>query len=401
MNDRTEVVILGAGPAGLLLAHLLDRRGIGNVVLEIRSRAHVLSRIRAGVLEQGTVDVLNAAGLGERASREGFVHRGVTVASRGESLRIDFVERTGQAVTVYGQTELQKDLFHARDEASGALVENVSDVAISGVDSTTPEVTYTKDGSRHTLRADFVAGCDGHHGVSRSAIPASLLTTYERTVPFGWLGILSETPPVSDELIYADHDDGFALCSMRNPQLSRYYLQCSLDDGVENWPDARFWAALRVRLPKDAAERLVTGPSIEKSLTPIRSFVVEPMQYGRVFLAGDAAHIVPPTGAKGLNLAISDVVLLSEALGAFYRERSPTLLESYSRRALDRVWSAVRFSWWMTALLHRGNGEDAFSLQLRRAEFSYLRSSIAAQTVFAENYVGQARSDRRRDVGTS
>jgi p-hydroxybenzoate 3-monooxygenase len=390
-RSGTRVVILGAGPSGLLLSHLLHLRGIANVVLELRSREHVLSRIRAGVLEQGTIDVLDAAGLGERAHREGFVHEGVTLSSGDESFRVDFRAHTGKAVTVYGQTELQKDLFKARDATGGTIIDSVADVGIAGADSSRVVVTYTKGDATHTLEADFVAGCDGHHGVSRAVIPDSVLRIYERVYPFGWLGILSATPPVSEELIYAQHERGFALCSMRNAELSRYYVQCSTSDRVEDWPDARFWEELRARLPADAASRLVTGPSIEKSLTPLRSFIAEPMQHGRVFLAGDAAHIVPPTGAKGLNLAVSDVSLLSEALGLFYRTNDESLLRSYSDRALGRVWSAVRFSWWMTSLLHRNLDEDAFSVRLRRAELSYLGGSTAAQAVFAENYVGSAR----------
>jgi p-hydroxybenzoate 3-monooxygenase len=391
MTSRTQVVILGAGPSGLLLSHLLDRSGVSHVVLEIRSREHVLSRIRAGVLEQGTIDVLDGVGLGERAHLEGFVHEGVTLSTGEDSFRVDFRARTGKAVTIYGQTELQKDLFRARDAAGTAIIDSVSDVDVTGVDGASCVVSFVKDGERHALEADFVAGCDGHHGVSRTVIPPSVLRTYERVYPFGWLGILSETPPVSDELIYAQHERGFALCSMRNPRLSRYYVQCSASDRVEEWSDDRFWEELRARLPREARDRLVTGPSIEKSMTPLRSFIAEPMQFGRVFLAGDAAHIVPPTGAKGLNLAVSDVVLLSEALGAFYRNGDEALLRSYSERALERVWRAVRFSWWMTTLLHRQNDEDAFSVRLRQTELSYLRSSVAAQTVFAENYVGVAR----------
>ena len=391
MTPRVRVVILGAGPSGLLLSHLLDRFGVSHVVLELRSREHVLSRIRAGVLEQGTVDVLESVGLGERAGREGFVHEGVALSSGDETFRVDFRARTGKAVTIYGQTELQKDLFRARDAAGTTILDSVSDVRISGADADGCVVSFIKDGAHAVIEADFVAGCDGHHGVSRTAIPRSVLRTYERAYPFGWLGILSETPPVSDELIYAQHERGFALCSMRNPQLSRYYIQCDAAERVEDWPDARFWDELSARLPREARARLATGPSIEKSITPLRSFIAEPMQYGRVFLAGDAAHIVPPTGAKGLNLAVSDVVLLAEAFGAYFRSGDESGLRSYSERALARVWKAVRFSWWMTALLHLQKDEDAFSVRIRQTELSYLRSSVAAQTVFAENYVGLAR----------
>ncbi|HEX3596671.1 MAG TPA: 4-hydroxybenzoate 3-monooxygenase [Polyangiaceae bacterium] len=391
MTSRTQVLILGAGPAGLLLSHLLGRRGIENVVLELRTREHVVSRIRAGVLEQGTVELLRTAGLASRALREGFVHEGVDLASADGSFRVDFRARTGKSVTIYGQTELQKDLFRARDDAGGAVVDDVSEVVVHDADSTAPHVTYTKRGESAVVHADFIAGCDGHHGVSRAVIPAALLRTYERVYPFGWLGVLSATPPVSEELIYSGHERGFALCSMRNPALSRYYVQCALTDVLDAWPDARFWDELRARLPRDAAERLVTGPSIEKSITPLRSFIAEPMRFGRLFLAGDAAHIVPPTGAKGLNLAISDVALLAEALAAYYLEHSESLLDAYSETALARVWKAVHFSWWMTNLLHRYDADDDFARRLKRAELAYLRTSQAAQTVFAENYVGPGR----------
>jgi p-hydroxybenzoate 3-monooxygenase len=391
MTLRTQVVILGAGPSGLLLSHLLGLRGIENVVLELRSREYVASRVRAGVLEHGSVEVLREAGLATRALREGFVHEGVELASTDASFRVDFRARTGKAVTIYGQTELQKDLFEARDDAGGVVLDEVTDVAIHDPESQAPRVTYTKRGERAEVVADFVAGCDGHHGVSRATIPATVLKTYERVYPFGWLGVLSETPPVSDELIYSGHERGFALCSMRNPRLSRYYVQCTLDDDVSAWSDARFWDELRARLPGPVAERLVTGPSIEKSITPLRSFIAEPMRFGRLFLAGDAAHIVPPTGAKGLNLAISDVALLAAALTAHYVERTETLLDGYSAAALAGVWKAVRFSWWMTNLLHRYDADDAFARRLRQAELSYLQSSLAAQTVFADNYVGLSR----------
>ncbi|HEX4335228.1 MAG TPA: 4-hydroxybenzoate 3-monooxygenase [Polyangiaceae bacterium] len=391
MNRCTQVVILGAGPSGLLLSHLLALRGVESVVLELRTRDYVASRIRAGVLEHGTVELLHEAGLGARALREGFVHEGVELAGSDGSFRVDFRARTGKAVTIYGQTELQKDLFRARDEANGVVIDEVSDVRIHDADTRAPSVTCTKDGESFTVRADFVAGCDGHHGVSRAAIPAPVLHTYERVYPFGWLGILSETPPVSDELIYSGHERGFALCSMRNPALSRYYVQCALGESPDAWSDARFWDELRARLPREAAERLVTGPSIEKSVTPLRSFIAEPMRFGSLFLAGDAAHIVPPTGAKGLNLAVRDVALLAAALTAFYGERTETLLDAYSNDALAGVWKAVRFSWWMTNLLHRYDADDDFARRLKRAELAYLRGSLAAQTVFAENYVGLAR----------
>ncbi len=389
-TQRTQVAILGAGPSGLVLSHLLASKGIDNVVLELRSREYVMSRVRAGVLEHGSIELLRSAGLADRALREGFVHEGVELSTGARRFRIDFREHTGKAVTIYGQTELQKDLFRARDAAGGAIVDEVTDVVIHDAGTNAPRVTYAKDGEKRELVADFVAGCDGHHGVSRASFPAALLTTYERVYPFGWLGILSETPPVSDELIYSGHERGFALCSMRNPMLSRYYVQCSLDDDVRAWSDARFWDELRARLPAEAAARLATGPSIEKSITPLRSFIAEPMRFGRLFLAGDAAHIVPPTGAKGLNLALSDVALLAAAFVEHYVESSTALLEHYSEICLERIWKAVRFSWWMTNLLHRYDSDDAFTRRLKRAELSYLRTSSAAQTAFAENYVGLA-----------
>jgi p-hydroxybenzoate 3-monooxygenase len=385
---RTKVAIVGAGPAGLLLSHLLEREGVANVVVEARSREYVMSRIRAGVLEQRTTEVLRAVGLGERLAREGYVHHGISISGGGCSFHVDFRALTGKSVTIYGQTELQKDLFQVRDAAGAVVVDEAEGVSVHGVDTKAPRVTFTKGGKSHTVHADFVAGCDGHHGVCRAVIPPTVLRTYERTYSHGWLGVLSETPPVSPELIYAQHDRGFALCSMRNPGLSRYYVQCGVDETIADWPDERFWKELRARLPKEAAERLVTGPSIEKSVTPLRSFVAEPMQYGRLFLAGDAAHIVPPTGAKGLNMAVADVVLLAEAFGTYYRENSEALLEAYSSRALERVWKAIRFSWWMTTLLHRADTGDAFAARLQQAELGYLRDSKAAQTALAENYVG-------------
>ena len=385
---KTEVVIVGGGPAGLLLSQLLQGAGVDNVVLEQRTREYVMARIRAGVLEQGSTEVLRAAGLGERMDREGFVHEGISLASSGRSFRVDFRGLVGRAVTVYGQTEVQKDLFAARDDAGGTVIDEAADVAIHDVDSASPWVTYRKEGREHRVDAHVVAGCDGFHGVSRTVIPTSVQHTFEREYPFGWMGVLSETPPVSHELIYARSDRGFALCSMRNEMLSRYYVQCALDDQVEAWPDARFWDELRYRLPTDAAERLVTGPPIDKSITPLRSFVAEPMRYGRLFLAGDAAHIVPPTGAKGLNLAISDVVYLTEALVDFSRSGSQTGLDGYSNRALARVWKAVRFSWWMTTLLHHFPDQGDFGRRIQAAELDYLAGSEAARTALAENYTG-------------
>jgi p-hydroxybenzoate 3-monooxygenase len=385
---RTQVAIVGGGPSGLLLSHLLARAGVDSVVLEQRTRDYVMGRVRAGLLEQGTVDVLRSSGLGARLDRESLTHEGTFLSCEGRQFRIDFKALTGKTVTIYGQTEIQKDLFVAREAANGVVIDEAEDVDIHDVESATPWLTYRKDGREHRLDADFVAGCDGFHGVSRTHIPSRLLRTYERVYPFGWLGILSPTPPVSDELIYAQHERGFALCSMRNPMLSRYYVQCDADATVEEWPDDRFWDELRSRLPVAAADRLVTGESIEKSITPLRSFVAEPMRFGRLFLAGDAAHIVPPTGAKGLNLAVSDVVILSEALLEHYDERSDAALDSYSSRALRRVWKAVRFSWWMTTILHRFPDDGGFAQRVQAAELDYLSTSVAAQTVLAENYTG-------------
>jgi p-hydroxybenzoate 3-monooxygenase len=339
-------------------------------------------------LEQGTTEVLRAAGLGERMDRERYVHEGVTLSSERRAFRVDFRGLTDRTVTVYGQTEIQKDLFDARDAAGGTVIDEAEEVDIHDVDTDSPSVTYRKDGHEHRLDAPIVAGCDGFHGVSRTIIPAAVQRTYERVYPFGWMGILSETPPVNDELIYARSDHGFALCSMRHEMLSRYYVQCPLDDEVEAWPDTRFWDELRYRLPADAAERLVTGPSIDKSITPLRSFVAEPMRYGRLFLAGDAAHIVPPTGAKGLNLAVSDVVYLAEALIEYFQTGSLAGLDCYSERALSRVWKAVRFSWWMTTLLHRFPDDGEFAVRLQAAELDYMAGSAAARAVFAENYTG-------------
>ncbi len=386
---RTQVAIIGGGPAGLLLSHLLDASGVANVVLELRSRDYVLGRIRAGVIEHGSAQVLRSVGLGERMDREGFVHEGVFLSTDRRGFRIDFQRLVGRSVMVYGQTEVQKDLFDARDRSNGAVIDEADDVQLHDVDTDHPYVTYRR-GSSPTERLDceYIAGCDGSHGVSRSAFPAGVQRTYERLYPFGWLGILSETPPVSHELIYAQHERGFALCSMRNPMLSRYYLQCTLDDAPEAWSDQRFWDELRRRIPAEAADTLVTGPSIEKSTTPLRSFVAEPMRYGRVFLAGDSAHLVPPTGAKGLNLAVSDVVYLSRALAEHYHERSDAGLDTYSATALARVWKAVRFSWWMTTLLHQFPDEGGFSQRIQETELDYLSASDAAQTAMAENYVG-------------
>lgn len=381
------MAIIGGGPAGLLLSQLLDLAGIESVIIEQRSRAYVMARVRAGVIEHGSARILRNAGVGARMDAEGFVHDGVSISIDGAPFRVDLHALTGKHVVIYGQTELTKDLYAARDARGGAVVDEAEDVAIFGVESDRPWVMYNREGSSHRVDCRFVAGCDGYHGVSRTAIPTDHLHTYELDYPFGWLGILSETPPVDHELIYASHPDGFALCSMRNPNLSRYFVQCNTSDRVEDWSDERFWDTLRPRLPAAAAQRLVTGPSIEKSIAPLRSFVAEPMRHGSLFLAGDAAHIVPPTGAKGLNLAIGDVALLADAIAASIH--STELIDTYSQRALARVWKAVRFSWWMTMLLHRFPDDDGtIRAKLQRSELEQLASSRSAQAALAENYVG-------------
>lgn len=385
---RVPVVIIGGGPAGLLLARLLHLAGIGSAVLERQTREHVMARVRAGVLEWGTVETLREAGVGHRMDREGAVHDGVGLTFSGRHVRIDFSRLTGKGVMVYGQTQVTADLYAAIDEAGVPLADEVEAVTPHDVAGDAPYVTYTRDGVTHRIDCDYVAGCDGYHGVSRTVIPASVLRTCERTYPFGWLGILSATPPVDDELVYAHHERGFALCSMRHAMLSRYYVQCVVDDTVDDWPDDRVWSELLTRLPKDAAGRLVTGPSIEKSVTPLRSFVAEPLRYGRLFLAGDAGHIVPPTGAKGLNLAVSDVRYLAAALGDAVKGGSTTGLDEYSDRALARVWKAVRFSWWLTTLMHHFPDRSQFDQRVQEAELDYLAGSEAAQRSFAENYVG-------------
>ena len=390
---RTQVGIIGAGPAGLLLAQILHRHGIESVVLERRSRDYVLARIRAGVLEQGLAEMLRAAGVGERMDREGEIHEGVNIAGthggQRELLRIDLAGLTGgKTVIVYGQTEVTRDLYAARDAMGGTVVHETHEVTPQDVESDSPYLTYRHGRARHRLDCDFIAGCDGFHGVSRKSVPADRLTVFEKVYPFGWLGVLSRTPPVSDELVYAGDASGFALCSLRSRTLSRYYVQCPLEDDVADWPDERFWQVLRSRLPGELAERLITGPSIEKSIAPLRSFVAEPLRHGRLFLAGDAAHIVPPTGAKGLNLAASDIHYLSTALIAYYRDGDEAGLERYSERALRRIWKAERFSWWMTRLLHLFPNEPPFDARMQRAELDLLYESEAARRVLAENYVG-------------
>ncbi|WP_422003331.1 4-hydroxybenzoate 3-monooxygenase [Reyranella sp.] len=388
VTERTQVGIIGAGPGGLLLARLLKVHGVESVILEARTRDYVEGRIRAGVLEQGTVDLLEEAGVAERLHREGLVHDGVEIAAGGRRFRIDFRELTGKTVTVYGQTEVTKDLIAARLAGDGPIVWEAADVVPQDIEGDRPSLRYTVGGEERTLACDFVAGCDGFHGVSRTCLPAAASRTYERVYPFGWLGILADVPPCSEELIYARHEDGFALASMRSRTRSRYYLQCSLDDDVSNWSDDRIWAELKRRFGPQVAPHIVTGPSIEKSIAPLRSFVSTPMQHGRLFLAGDAAHIVPPTGAKGLNLAASDVHYLCRALVAHYRKADPSLLAAYGETALARVWKAERFSWWMTGMLHRFHDEASFEAQMQRAEIDYLAGSRAAQLSLAENYVG-------------
>jgi len=386
---RTQVGIVGAGPAGLLLSRLLGLAGIDTVVLEKRTPEYLRARVRAGLLEEGTVALLTQAGVGARLLRERLTHDGVEIAFDGKRHRIDLKGLTGISISIYGQAEIQKDLMAAH-ETSGNIVFEAEDVSLHGLMSDKPRLRYHKAGEAHEVVCDFVAGCDGFHGVSRQAIPQEVIRVYERVYPFGWLGILSDTRPVNHELIYCNHERGFALCTMRSMTRSRYYLQVSADEDVADWPDDRFWSELRRRIPADAATMLEIGPSLEKSVAQLRSFVAEPMRYGRLFLAGDAAHIVPPTGAKGLNLAAADVRFLSEAFIAYYRSGHSELMDGYSARCLARVWKAQRFSWWMTALTHRFPEASAFERRAQAAELSYLASSKAAQTVLAENYVGLA-----------
>lgn len=385
---RTQVAIIGAGPAGLLLGRLLQRRGIDAVILEQRSADYVLGRIRAGVLEQGAAAVLREAGLGQRMDAEGLVHRGVSLTFDGVSHRFDFADLVGRDVMVYGQTEITRDMMDARNASGTPTVYEAEDVALHEFAGTHPHVTYRKDGVVHRIECDFIAGCDGFHGVSRQSVPQTAMTLFERVYPFGWLGVLVDQPPVAEELIYVSHARGFALCSMRSRTRSRYYIQCSLADDVAAWPDALFWEELHRRLEPAVAANLRTGASIEKSIAPLRSFVAEPLRFGRLFLAGDAAHIVPPTGAKGLNLAISDVVYLAEALDGFYAGRSDAGLEAYSDRALKRIWKAERFSWWMTTMLHCFPDSSGFDRRMQRSEFDYLVGSRFAAQAMSENYTG-------------
>ena len=385
---RTQIAIIGGGPSGLLLAQLLHTRGIDSVVLERKTKGYVLGRIRAGVLEKGLVSLMEEAGCAERLHAEGIPHDGTLISYGDEMFRVDFKEHTGTPVMVYGQTEVTRDLYEAREKAGGKIEFNVEDVVIHGADTEAPHLTYTIDGKAHNLDCDFVAGCDGFHGVSRQTIPLDVRQEYEKIYPFGWLGILSKTPPVNHELIYANSPRGFALCSMRSENLSRYYIQCSLSDKPEDWTDEAFWQELKRRIPAEQAERLVTGPSIEKSIAPLRSFVTEPMRWGKLFLCGDAAHIVPPTGAKGLNTAASDVHYLYNGLRDYFENGSTNGIDTYSEKALRRVWKAERFSWWFSSLMHTYPDQSQFDLKMQVAEIEFLRSNKAAQQAMAENYVG-------------
>jgi p-hydroxybenzoate 3-monooxygenase len=386
---RTQIGIVGAGPAGLMLSHLLYLDGIESVVIEAKSRQFVEQRVRAGVLEQGSVDLLNATGVGERMRREGLVHEGIELLFSGRRHRIDFKELTGRSITVYGQQEVVKDLIQARLDAGGEIVFEAEDVHISEFDSDRPTIRFRDQHRERELECDFIAGCDGFHGVCRSSIGAGILKFYERSYPFAWLGILAQAKPASEELIYANHERGFALLSMRSSSITRLYLQCKPDEDLADWPDHRIWDELKIRLASGPDFRLEEGPILQKGVTPMRSFVAEPMQYGRLVLAGDAAHIVPPTGAKGMNLAIADVRLLSRALKAFYSRGASDQLACYSQSCLHRVWSAQHFSWWMTSMLHRLEGADAeFDYRRQLAELDNVTTSPAAATNLAENYVG-------------
>ena len=386
---RTQVAIIGAGPAGLLLAHLLQRQGIESAVIENRARDYVEHRVRAGVLEQGSVDLLNDSGVGTRLQREGLVHHGIELRFGGQGHRIDMTSLTGgRSITVYGQQEVVRDLIRARIDAGGEIMFEVSDVSVADIDSNAAKVMLVRDGKRIELVCDLIAGCDGFHGVCRPSIPAGVLSTFERTYPFAWLGILAAAPPTHDELIYAYHQRGFALYSMRSPEVTRLYLQVAPEEDIGNWPDARIWEDLHTRLETDDGWKLSEGAITEKGITGMRSFVVEPMQYGRMFLAGDAAHIVPPTGAKGMNLALADVRVLAQAATAFFKTGKRELLDAYSATCLKRVWRAEHFSWWMTSMLHRFPSDDVFQQRLQRSQLEYVVGSRAAAASLAENYVG-------------
>ncbi|MDJ0686339.1 MAG: 4-hydroxybenzoate 3-monooxygenase [Alphaproteobacteria bacterium] len=387
-RHRTQVAIIGSGPAGLLLGQLLAKFGIDAIILDRVDKDYILGRVRAGVLEGGTVATLEKAGVADRLHREGLPHDGFAIAFDNRLERVDIEKYAGKKVMVYGQTEVTRDLMAAREAAGALTVYDAADAQPRDYDTDRPFVSFTKDGVEHRIDCDFIAGCDGFHGPSRKSVPDGAIAEYERVYPFGWLGILADVPPVSDELIYANHPEGFALCSMRSKTRSRYYVQCALDDKIEDWSDARFWEHLKRRLPEESLATLTEGPSFEKSIAPLRSFVAEPMRFGRLFLVGDAAHIVPPTGAKGLNLAVSDVHYLYSGLQEHYGEGSDAGLDAYSAKALARVWKSVRFSWWMTTMLHRFPDTEAFGQRIQEAELDYLFSSEAAMTTIAENYVG-------------
>ena len=385
---RKQVVIVGAGPSGLLLGRLLDLAGVDNIVLERQTQDYVLARIRAGILEQTTVDLIQRAGADTRLNAEGIRHHAMHLAFDYKSIAIGLSEHTnGKVVTAYGQTEVTRDLCDVRDAEGSATVYEASNVEINDFDGDSPYVTYVKDGTTHRVDCDLIAGCDGYHGVCRQSVPLSAINTYEKIYPFGWLGLLSDTKPVAKEVVYANTARGFALCSMRSMTRSRYYIQCDVDDKVENWSDDAFWDEFRLRLPPEMAEALETGPSIEKSIAPLRSFVAEPMRFGRLMLAGDAAHVVPPTGAKGLNLAASDIHYMYDAILGFLEDHDAAALDEYSRRALDRVWKTERFSWWLTNLTHRFN-DDPFEQRMKEAELAYVTTSDAGRQMVAENYVG-------------
>ena len=384
---RTQVAIVGAGPSGLLLSQLLHLQGIDSVVLERQSRDYVQKRIRAGILERGTVEQLQAADLGSRIMTERLVHDGFLLGFSGQTVRVDLKGLTGSDVSVYGQTEVTRDLIEARLKAAGKVIFEATDVAVEDFGGGRPRVRYRKDGKTVELDCDYIAGCDGYHGICRQSVPPDAMRTFERVYPFGWLGLLADVPPASHELVYSRHERGFALCSMRSSNRSRYYLQCGLEDKVEAWSDTRFWDELRSRLPAEVAATVVTGPSIEKSIAPLRSFVVEPMRFGALFLVGDAAHIVPPTGAKGLNLAVADVRVLARGLADFYAGRGTDGLDRYSEVCLRRIWKAIRFSWWFTSIMHKFSDEE-FNQRIQLAELDYLSNSLAARTGLAENYVG-------------
>lgn len=387
-THSTQVGIIGSGPAGLMLSQLLHNAGIDNVVVDRQSREHIEGRVRAGVLEQGSVKALHEAGVSERLLAEGMPHDGFTLSFNGDSHRIDLKHLTNQSVTVYGQTELTKDLIQRRLDQNASLIFSANKVTPDSLTTKSPSIHFEKDGNTHTVNCEFVVGCDGYHGVARQSIPDDVLQVFERVYPFGWLGVLCEAPPVAEELIYANHTNGFALCSMRSPTRSRYYIQCDVNDNVDNWSDEQFYDELSVRIGESVAANLVRGASFEKSIAPLRSFVAEPMRYGNLFLAGDAAHIVPPTGAKGLNLAIADVRILHNAFSKHYLESDSSALDNYSQTCLQRVWKVERFSWYMSMLMHQIPTHNSFEKRMQRAEFDYICDSQAASKSIAENYVG-------------